>query len=83
MINLSIFLRAFGIVTCTALNVSQVASGSYVAAFFTGGTLSAFWWLNTKTAVSATGRMAHFMYALGAACGTVTGMAIGRFLNGN
>jgi hypothetical protein len=69
-------------VTCTALNVSQVAHGHYVAAFFTGGILSYIWWTNTKTAANVAGEQAHWAYALGAACGTVFGMFLGRALNG-
>jgi hypothetical protein len=69
-------------VTCTALNVSQVAHGHYLAAFFTGSLLSWIWWQNTKAAATTPGEAAHVMYALGAGFGTVTGMALGVLLNG-
>lgn len=77
-----VFLRAYTIVTLTALNVSQVAAHHYTGAFFTGGTLSYVWWTNTKTAANVPGETAHWAYALGAACGTVSGMVLGRLING-
>lgn len=79
---LIIFGRAFGIVTCTALNVSQIAHAHYASAFFTGSTLSFFWWMNTKTAAKSDIKGAQICYALGAGCGTVTGMLLGSWLNG-
>lgn len=78
---LTVWRRAFTIVTCTALNVSQVAGVHYFSAFFTGGLLSYIWWTNTKTAAKVEGEGAHIAYALGAACGTVAGMYLGRLLN--
>lgn len=77
---LIIFGRAFGIVTCTALNVSQIAHAHFVSAFFTGSMLSFFWWMNTKTAAKSDLRGAQLCYALGAGCGTVAGMFLGRLL---
>lgn len=74
----TVWRRAFTIVTCTALNVSQVAQGHYLAAFFTGGLLSYIWWTNTKTAANVAGEGAHVAYAFGAACGTIFGMFLGR-----
>lgn len=71
------FFRAFVIVTLTALNVTQVSSGNYLSAFFTGGALSWVWWGNTRTANRDDSSGAQLAYALGAACGTVTGMMIG------
>lgn len=75
-----IWWRAFSIVTCTALNVSQVAGGRYHAAFFTGGVLSWIWWQNTKTAAHTNVRGSQAAYALGAACGTMFGMYLGSLL---
>jgi hypothetical protein len=77
-----VFFRAYTIVTCTALNVGQIAHGHYAAAFCTGSLLSYIWWTNTKTAANVDGEAAHWGYALGAGCGTITGMLIGRLLNG-
>lgn len=73
-----IWFRAFSIVTCTALNVTQVASGNYLGAFFTGGLLSFIWWANTKTAATSDVKGAQLAYAFGAGCGTVFGMFLGR-----
>jgi glucose-6-phosphate dehydrogenase assembly protein OpcA len=75
-----IFFRAFTIVTLTALNVTQVAQGHYVIAFVSGGLLSYVWWGNTRTAVARNDRLAQLLYSAGAACGTVTGMYLGRLL---
>lgn len=82
MILLRIFLRAFTIVTCTALNVTQVSAGHFAAAFVTGGALSWVWWGNTQAASRSDDPLAGHAYALGAACGTVCGMGLGRWLNG-
>lgn len=79
---LVIWARAFAIVSLTALNVTQVSAGRYLAAFATGGTLSFVWWMNTRIASHASGRAAHFTYAFGAACGTMFGMWVGRMLRG-
>jgi len=80
MVYAYIWWRAFSIVTCTALNVSQIAGGHYFTAFCTGGLLSWIWWQNTKTAVRTDGHLAQFSYAFGAACGTLLGMTIGMLL---
>ncbi len=77
-----IWWRAFSIVTCTALNVTEVTGGHYLAAFFTGGLLSFVWWGNTQRASRSTDRLAGHAYALGAGVGTVTGMFLGRWFNG-
>lgn len=74
------FFRALLIVTLTSLNVVEVSRGFYLNAFFTGGVLSFVWWGNTRTASRTEGRAAQFAYALGAGCGTVLGMFIGRHL---
>ena len=72
------FRQAFFIVTCTAVNVTQVAGGHYGMAFFTGGLLSFVWWRNTRLAGMTADPLAGHAYAFGAACGTVFGMWIGR-----
>ena len=75
---LPIWWRAFLIVSITAVNVTQIAGGHYGAAFCTGGALSFVWWSNARTAARSDVRGGQTAYALGAACGTVTGMLIGR-----
>ncbi len=73
-----VFGRAFAIVCCTALNVVNVSHGRYRVAFVTGGILSAIWWGNSRTAAHSDLRGAWLVYAMGAACGTVAGMWLGR-----
>jgi len=74
----SVFLRALLIVGLTAANVRLVSDGRYLAAFFTGGALSAVWWGNTGIAAHNQKRGMWLAYAFGAACGTVCGMWLGR-----
>lgn len=77
MIYLRLFLRGFVQVALVSLNVRQVAQGHYGGAFFVGGLISLVWWSNSsKHREDVAG--AGAMYALGAACGTVTGMYLGR-----
>lgn len=73
-----VWRRAFTIVTLTSLNVTQVSGGHYAVAFITGGALSFVWWRNTRTAATSIVPGAQWAYALGAACGTVFGMYLGR-----
>ena len=80
MILARVWFRAFSIVTCTALNVVQVTSGRYLAAFVTGSLLSFIWWANTRTAAHSEVKGAQFAYTLGAGCGTVFGMFLGSLL---
>lgn len=72
-----VWFRAFGIVTCTALNVVQVSHRHFLPAFFTGSLLSFIWWANTRTASSSNAPGAQAAYAFGAGCGTVFGMWLG------
>jgi hypothetical protein len=73
-----IWWRAFSIVTCTALNATQIFAGHYGAAFCTGSLLSFIWWSNTRKAARSDVATAQWAYAFGAGCGTVTGMWLGR-----
>lgn len=74
--------RAFSVVSLTALNVTQVSQGNYLAAFFTGTALSFVWWMNTRTAANSTLKGGQIAYAVGAGCGTVFGMFLGRMFRG-
>jgi hypothetical protein len=76
----SIWWRAFSIVSVTAVNVTQISAGHYAAAFCTGGLLSFIWWVNARTAAKSEARGGQWAYAFGAACGTVTGMFLGRVI---
>ena len=66
------FFRAYLIVTLTAANVSMIANHRWWLMAATGGLLSYVWVGNTRATVG-TGRGWQAAYALGAACGTVTG----------
>lgn len=78
---LTIWWRAFSIVTVTALNVTEISHFHPLTAFFTGGLLSYIWWGNSQKASVTIGVPGGaFAYGLGAACGTVTGMFLGRLV---
>lgn len=74
----TVWWRAASLVTITAFNVTLVTHGHYVGAFFSGGLLSYVWWGNTRRANRTDSWAAQCCYALGAGCGTATGMFIGR-----
>lgn len=74
---MTLWVRGFGIVFFTALNVRLISRGLYVGAFFSGWAISALWWANAgKASVDRTWQ-AGVIYATGAACGTVVGMWLG------
>lgn len=80
MIYASLFGRAFLQVSLVALNVAQIAKGNYGGAFLVGGAISWLWFGNAKTAGRSEVRFAAAVYTLGAAFGTVAGMALSRCL---
>lgn len=71
---LRLFLRGLLIVSLTSANVATIARGHYVMSFIIGGAISAIWWTNAQSAAHVSDKRARWVYALGAACGTVTGM---------
>lgn len=71
------FLQAFAIVFLTATNVSNIVSGRYVMAFITGCGISGLWW-HLSRSTRPIGWQYHLCYTLGAGCGTLAGMFIGR-----
>lgn len=75
MIYVALFWRGFVIVALTASNVRFIARRRYLLAFVTGFGISAVWWLNAHAAAVADRPWAWAVYGLGAACGTVAGMA--------
>ena len=80
------YLRIFGrgllMVTLVAANTTQIAVGAYGGAFAVGFLISAFWWTNARqSSTNDDLRFGWAAYALGAACGTVTGMALARALH--
>lgn len=76
-----LFLRGWLIVTLTALNVSMIAWRAFPAAFVTGCAISALWYANAGTAATDRSWRALCAYAVGAGCGTVTGMALALLLS--
>ena len=72
--------QGFSIVTLTAINVVMISGGAWKLAFVSGFGISWVWWRNAHSAAHDTVPGAQLAYAFGAACGTVTGMAIGRWL---
>jgi len=77
---LSVWWRAFSIVTVTALNVTQITGHHYQSAFITGSLLSFIWWANAKTAAHSSVAGAQVAYAFGAGCGTICGMYLGSLV---
>jgi hypothetical protein len=80
---LTIWFRGLLIVTLTAANVVFVSRRQWWPAFITGYGISLVWWANAHTAALKgdlwpTGAT----YALGAACGTVTGIKLAAMWNG-
>lgn len=75
-----LWLRGFGIVFCTALNVKLISRGLYLGAFMTGFAISALWWGNAGKASIDRSWRAGVWYAAGAAWGTVAGMWLGSVL---
>lgn len=80
MIYASLFGRAFLQVSLVALNVAQIAKGHYGGAFVVGGCISWLWFRNARSAAHTDAPGAAYVYALGAAVGTVTGMLISHLL---
>jgi len=78
---IGLFLRAYCHVLLVAANVTFVATTNYWPAFLTGFGISAVWWLNSRSASRMDGHLAHLVYATGAACGTVSGMALAGLLS--
>ena len=73
------FGRAFLIVMLTASNVQLIAAAAWVPMFVTGTLLSFCWWGNTRVAAVGSSRD-RLAYALGAGCGTVTGVWLARWV---
>jgi hypothetical protein len=71
------FMRGFVLVALVAMNTRQVSGGRYLGAFVIGGLISFVWWANSS-AKREQFKGAGVVYALGAACGTVVGMWLGK-----
>lgn len=78
-----LFLSGFLIVTCQAVNVYQIAHLNYPGSLTAGFLISWIWWENAGRAARDKSRVKQATYAIGAACGTVFGMALSQWLAGN
>lgn len=74
----AIFFRGFLIVALVAWNVRHVAALEYGKAFLTGCCISAVWWTNARASAHSQVPAGRWIYALGAGCGTLFGMWLGR-----
>lgn len=74
MTYLRITLRGFVIVSLMASNTVQIAGQHVVGAFVVGFAISAVWWSNAHAA-KLDAPYAPVAYGVGAALGTVSGMA--------
>ena len=77
-VNIALFFRGWLIVFFVAINTVLIAEGSYSKSAVVGFTISMLWFLNARTAGQSQGFWGAFWYALGAACGTVSGAWIGH-----
>jgi len=75
---MDLFLRAFLQVALVSLNVRFISQGAYTRAFVTGTLISLVWYWNVNTAAREWGIFPIMAYSLGAGCGTLAGMYLGR-----
>jgi hypothetical protein len=75
-----LFFRGWLIVSLTAANVSFIGQHNYPLAFVTGFGISLVWYGNSQRANDHRTTMSSWVYALGAAAGTMTGMWVGGLL---
>lgn len=78
----SAFGRGFLIVLLTSTNVAQIAAQHYVGALVVGVAISWVWWGNSHGAAHNATPYVRECYAIGAGCGTLTGMLLIRALYG-
>ncbi len=76
-----LFLQGLVYVGLQAANIAQIAKRHYVGAFLVGYLISWLWSLNVKGVAFRSGWGAVW-YALGAGCGTITGMVLVRVIYG-
>lgn len=75
-----ICFRGWLIVTLTSLNTGQIAGRHWAGAGLVGFGISWVWWRNAQSAARKDLPWIGETYALGAAMGTLTGMAIHAWL---
>ncbi len=75
---IALFLRGLCIVGLTSANVAFIAHHSYPMAMLTSYGISALWWDNSKETHRSRVAGARWVYAAGAASGTLLAMAVTR-----
>ena len=75
-----VFLRGFVQVCPVAINTVQLAHGHMLGAFIVSFWISAVWWGNAKASGQSRVASDGPWYALGAACGTLTGLQVTRWM---
>lgn len=76
-----LFLRAWLQVFCVASNTVFLADRQWLAASLGGFAISWLWVGNTRQAAHSAHPWARVIYATGAACGTLTGLAFASWLS--
>ncbi len=83
MSRLELFLRGLVMPGLVALNVLALTAGAWPLVFVTSFGISFVWAGSVKGIASSVSDFgAKASYALGAGCGSVLGMAVGRWLAG-
>ena len=73
---LKVFLMGYFLVLLVSSNTYQIAHQHYLGATLVGGLISLTWWFNARNAGRSELLGAGFVYAFGAAMGTLTGLLI-------
>lgn len=71
-----LFAAAFIQVSLVALNTYQIAHRDWIGVFVVGFLISLVWTFNVRR-INASTMQERLVYSLGAACGSVAGMAVG------
>lgn len=79
---LTVFSRGFTIVFLVSVNTIQISGHHFLGGFLVGGLISWCWWSNAHAAGLHDRPYAAHTYALGAACGTLSGMFLMRLIYG-
>ena len=79
MKNLQRFLYAWLQVSLVCLNTWQIANGKVAGAILVGFLISLVWCFNIQ-GIAFSNLMEKIIYAVGACCGTATGLLVSRLL---
>ncbi len=80
-IGAALFARAYVQVGLVGANVGFIQHGDALWVFLTGTAISLLWWINVTHAARMPGPWGAIPYALGAGCGTVSGMYVSGWLS--